>query len=148
RLLEHHEDAVEDDGHHQDVDGVPEAEAVDGREHAHVPSRARRTAAAILTAWKGSSESWVRMRGAAPDTARAAAASDPGRRSAGSSTPAIAPMNDLRETPTQIGCPSGQSAESSASTAASHSCHATPWLRKNPMPGSTAMTARSMPAAR
>src|SRR3970282_395617 len=94
RLLEHDEDAVEDERDQADVDRVPQAEGLQLRPHAQAPSRERRTASATRTAWTVSPTSWARTRWAPPSTAAAAAASDPGRRRAGSASPATSPTKD------------------------------------------------------
>src|SRR5262249_14431441 len=100
RLLEHHEDAIEHDRDEQDVDGVVDAERPERRPHRHGDdSFARgmwtRMASATRTACTVSATSWVRITWAPASTAAVVAASEPGRRRAGSPSPVKAPMNDL-----------------------------------------------------
>src|SRR5207253_9985354 len=119
------EDAKDHERDEQEVDRVAPADRA--RRH----RAALRTRSATRTASTVSGTSWVRMSAAPPSTAAVVAASEAGRRAAGSSRPVMEPKNDLRETPTQSRRPRAASAGNSASTAASHAWHAMPVTRKN-----------------
>src|SRR5439155_1476481 len=138
RAPEHDQDTVDHDRDEEDVERVTPAEG--GERIAHgAPARPSRSATRMASSV--SAVSWVRITAAPCWTAIAVAASDPASRSAGPRRPVIAPMNDLRDTPTQTGLPSCLSADSPASTAESHASQGIASCRKKPTPGSTTSAA-------
>src|SRR5205809_6535660 len=145
RAPEHDQDTVDHDRDEEDVERVTPAEG--GERIAHgAPARPSRSATRMASSV--SAVSWVRITAAPCWTAIAVAASDPASRSAGPRRPVIAPMNDLRDTPTQTGLPSCLSADSPASTAESHASQGIASCRKKPTPGSTTIRSSGIPAAR
>src|SRR5207247_3115547 len=62
--------------------------------------------------------------------------------------PVSAPVNDLRDTPTQTGLPGCLSPDSPASTAKAHASQGIASCRKKPTPGSTTIRSSGIPAAR
>ena len=152
RAAEHHEHAV--DARRRRAGCRPRRASRKRRErrptvHGLLPRAGWRSA--TRTASTVSATSWVRISVRPAEHGRAsAAASEPASRSAGRRRPGSqAPMNDLRETPTQTGRPRRASRDSPASTATSHSCHGSAASRKKPMPGIDARSGRrAMPASR
>ena len=90
--------------------------------------------------------SWARMMWAPLATAMAAQVSEPMRRSWTLGWSRIFPIKDLREAPTRRGNPNDRKSASARSTRQSHSSQAIPGSRKNPIPGSSTICCRGMPA--
>src|SRR5580693_507278 len=122
---------------HHAVIGVQRQPADEDR----IAHRARLMAAATASACTVGATSWTRMMAAPFSTARRCAASEPPSRSAGSDG-TIEWMKRLREAPTRSGRLKPRQASSRAMQA--RLCSG---VLPKPMPGSSAMRSRSMPAS-
>src|SRR6478609_1617310 len=120
-------------------DAVIGMEGQPGDKHG-VGHRAPRMAAAMRSACTVSGTSWVRMIAAPPAAARRWAAIDPPRRWSGEAGETLS-MKRLRDAPTSSGSPKDLSSESRAM--AVRLCSG---VLPKPMPGSSTMLSRAMPA--